>query len=177
MSRFYQFIFSFTSFLYYLAGLSDDILASEFQHEQAACAASEATNVSSTSHGNFEGKESSNIEDCMVFGLHAEETTVEEDKMGYSGPKELQVKCTPSVVSVEEKIPAEEEDSVDVELGSFFLEDGLSDEGLPHDVYKLQRKEKMREISSEKNLEKLEGIWRKVAYAMQKACLTLFFVI
>ncbi|XP_015875842.3 DExH-box ATP-dependent RNA helicase DExH7, chloroplastic isoform X1 [Ziziphus jujuba] len=141
-------------------GLSEDILASEFQHEQATCTASEATIFSSTSHELSEAKECSIVEGGLAFGLHAEESTIVEDKMEYSGPKELQVKCTRSGVSVEEKIPAEE-DSIDVELGNFFLEDGPSNEGLPPDVYELQRKEKMREMSSEKNLEKLEGIWRK----------------
>ncbi|KAF3452627.1 hypothetical protein FNV43_RR03060 [Rhamnella rubrinervis] len=142
-------------------GLSDDILASEFQHEQATCAASEATYVSSMTHEQSERKEDCNVEGGLAFHSHADESTatIEEDGMEYSSSKEVQVKCTPLDVSIQEKIA--EEDAEDVELGNFFLEDETSNEGLPPEVCNLQRKEKMRAVFSEKNLEKLEGIWRK----------------
>ena len=53
------------------------------------------------------------------------------------------------------------------QFGNFFLEDGpsgevLPPEVLPPEVLELQKRERMREISSEKNLAKLGGIWKKV---------------
>lgn len=43
-----------------------------------------------------------------------------------------------------------------------FSEDVPPSEASPHELLELQKKEKMRELRSEKNLEKLEGIWKKV---------------
>ncbi|KAG9147531.1 hypothetical protein Leryth_007315 [Lithospermum erythrorhizon] len=53
-----------------------------------------------------------------------------------------------------------EEEVQDVELGGFFLEDDASDV-VPPDLLELQKKEKLRELSSGKNLEKLEGVWKQ----------------
>lgn len=52
-------------------------------------------------------------------------------------------------------------ESDDAELGDFFLEDS-SDQVLPPEVLEIQKEEIMRELCSEKNLAKLEGIWKKV---------------
>lgn len=57
-----------------------------------------------------------------------------------------------------------EDESGDVELGNFLFEDALPNEVIPSEVVKLQKKEKLKELSSGKNLEKLEGIWKKVGY-------------
>ncbi|KAI3755191.1 hypothetical protein L1987_54986 [Smallanthus sonchifolius] len=54
-----------------------------------------------------------------------------------------------------------DEDSGDIELGDTFLEDSSSGQVLPPEIVELQKKEKMKELTSEKNLEKLEGIWKK----------------
>ncbi|KAK4438352.1 DExH-box ATP-dependent RNA helicase DExH7, chloroplastic [Sesamum alatum] len=54
-----------------------------------------------------------------------------------------------------------EKESGDVELGDFFLEDSVPDQVLPPEILDLQKKEKLKELSSEKNLEKMEGIWKK----------------
>ncbi|KAL0357191.1 UNVERIFIED_CONTAM: DExH-box ATP-dependent RNA helicase DExH7, chloroplastic [Sesamum calycinum] len=54
-----------------------------------------------------------------------------------------------------------EKESGDVELGDFFLEDSVPDQVLPPEILDLQKKEKMKELSSGKNLEKMEGIWKK----------------
>lgn len=54
--------------------------------------------------------------------------------------------------------------SGDVELGGFFIEDDTSGE-VPLEVLELQKKEKLKELSSEMNLRKLEGIWKKVMSA------------
>ncbi|KAL9256960.1 DExH-box ATP-dependent RNA helicase DExH7, chloroplastic-like protein [Drosera capensis] len=61
---------------------------------------------------------------------------------------------------VEEKADLEEE-SQTVELGNLFAEDDPSDNGLPLDVLELQKKGKARGLPDAKNLEMLEGIWKK----------------
>lgn len=52
----------------------------------------------------------------------------------------------------------------DVELGNFFFEDSAIDGTLPPVVLELQKKERKKELLSGKNLEKLEGIWKKVVF-------------
>ncbi|XP_023740129.1 DExH-box ATP-dependent RNA helicase DExH7, chloroplastic isoform X2 [Lactuca sativa] len=54
-----------------------------------------------------------------------------------------------------------DDDSGDIELGDMFLEDSSSGQVLDARIAELQKKEKMKELTSEKNLEKLEGIWKK----------------
>lgn len=54
-----------------------------------------------------------------------------------------------------------EDESGDVELGNFLFEDASPNEVIPSEVVKLQKKEKLKELRSGKNLEKLEGIWKK----------------
>lgn len=55
-----------------------------------------------------------------------------------------------------------EGDSEDVELGNFFTEDASARDVLPAELLDLQKKERHRELYSEKNFGKLEGIWKKV---------------
>ncbi|KVH88553.1 Helicase, C-terminal, partial [Cynara cardunculus var. scolymus] len=59
-----------------------------------------------------------------------------------------------------------DEDSEDIELGDMFLEDSSSGQVLHPEIVELQKKEKMKELTSEKNLEKLEGTWKKVMCAL-----------
>lgn len=59
-----------------------------------------------------------------------------------------------------------DEDSGDIELGDMFLEDSSSGLVLHPEIVEMQKKEKMKELTSEKNLEKLEGIWKKVNIAL-----------
>lgn len=51
----------------------------------------------------------------------------------------------------------------DIELGGFFLEDVPSNEILPPDILKAQRLEKIKSLSEKKNLDKLDGIWKKAS--------------
>lgn len=60
-------------------------------------------------------------------------------------------------------------ESDDVELGDFFLEDSTLDQVLPPAVLETQKKGKIKELCSEKNLEKMEGIWKKVRFSIQEA--------
>lgn len=93
--------------------------------------------------------------------VHADEITVDRIDEEHCSSIHFPVNSTLSSELAQGKIIAEEE-SIDVEIGNFFLEDGPSGEVLPPEVLELQKRERMREISSEKNLEKLDGIWKKV---------------
>jgi len=63
-----------------------------------------------------------------------------------------------------------DEDLDNTELGSFFVEHDPSNEVLPAKVMKIQNKGKARSVPTGKDLEKLEGIWRKVLLSL---CQTL----
>ncbi|KAL3843675.1 hypothetical protein ACJIZ3_001078 [Penstemon smallii] len=56
---------------------------------------------------------------------------------------------------------AKEDESGDLDIGDFFMEDGTSEQVLPAAILELQKKEKIKELCSGKNLEKMEGIWKK----------------
>lgn len=56
----------------------------------------------------------------------------------------------------------------DVELGDFFL-DSTSDQVVHPAVLEAKKNEKIKELCSEKNLEKLEGIWKKVISSIHEA--------
>ncbi|KAJ9552389.1 hypothetical protein OSB04_016434 [Centaurea solstitialis] len=71
-----------------------------------------------------------------------------------------------STLGISSSVPSHDgtvvdEDSEDIELGDMFLEDSSSGQVLHPEIVELQKKEKMKELTSEKNLEKLEGIWKK----------------
>ncbi|KAL6297594.1 hypothetical protein ACE6H2_005736 [Prunus campanulata] len=122
-------------------GLSDDILASEFGKDTAF----EDTYTNPYKHSEE---------------VHADEITVDGIDVERCSSIHFPVNSTLSSEPAQGKIIAEEE-TIDVEIGNFFLEDGPSGEVLPPEVLELQKRERMREISSEKNLEKLDGIWKK----------------
>ncbi|KAL8528983.1 hypothetical protein ACS0TY_006448 [Phlomoides rotata] len=82
---------------------------------------------------------------------------VDQKGVGNSGSHEH---GTDSASGLQNK-DALERESDDVELGDFFMEDSTSDQVLPPTVLEAQKKEKIKELRSEKNLEKLEGIWKK----------------
>ncbi|KAF4374954.1 hypothetical protein G4B88_004705 [Cannabis sativa] len=140
-------------------GLSVDILDSEFENEQASYAASEATNVSSVPHNQSEGETPGDVECASAFVSHVDESIVDGRVMELCGSEEVSVKATTSDEPIKDKDSAEEE-SPDVELGDFFSEDGPQNESLSLEVQKLQQKEKMREMLSDKNLEKLAASGR-----------------
>ncbi|XP_041014528.1 DExH-box ATP-dependent RNA helicase DExH7, chloroplastic isoform X1 [Juglans microcarpa x Juglans regia] len=128
-------------------GFSDNILASEFEYERA----SEDTSTSSMPHEHSEGKSLCNVEPGSAFVVEAD--------MDCCSSKDFPMKSSSSSY-IEEKHGAKEE-SEDVELGGFFLEDAPSNDGLSPEVLKLQKREKIRKLYDEKSLEKLDGIWKK----------------
>lgn len=141
-------------------------MASEFESEQSSYAASEAINVSSIPHKQSEGKTLDDLECGSAFVSHVDESIVDGNDVEFSSSIELPVKATLSGEPVKEKIVTEEE-SPDVELGNFFSEDDPLNEDLSTEAHKLQQKQKMREMLSDKNLERLSGIWKKVVYVLQ----------
>lgn len=109
-----------------------------------------------------------NGEDCIASSLHELELNVDKKVAGLSAEED-------SVsVSIPEKTESEGE-SEDVELGSFLFEEASAAE-LPAEVLERQKKEKLRELLSEKNLEKLEGIWKKVNTAESDELVLLILI-
>ncbi|KAJ0020057.1 hypothetical protein Pint_31398 [Pistacia integerrima] len=133
-------------------GLSDNALASDFVLERASAYASADTVSRSMPYDDPEVVTSDEIYGGSDFVEHTDKSIV-------GGNKEFPLKPIPSGVSVQEK--AEDNESGDVELGGFFSEDAPSSEALPTEIMKLQKKEKMRMLCSDKNIEKLDGIWKK----------------
>jgi ATP-dependent RNA helicase DHX29 len=139
-------------------------LASEVGHELAAGCASGDTIMSSMPYSYSEVKTLCNVEDGSPFVVGADESTFDGNDVDCCSSKESAIKSSPSS-PIQEK-PAVEEESEDVELGGFFSEDTVSNDVLPPEVLKLQKQERMRKLYNEKNLEKLDGIWKKVIYLM-----------
>ncbi|CAL5379859.1 unnamed protein product [Camellia sinensis] len=133
-------------------GLSDEILASG--HDSSSFSASD-----DAFHSFIPSKHPETVALCNEEGDMASVLPAVESKVNGKGLTLLDLSPEQSPVSV--PAPALEEESGDVELGSFFLEDVLPGDVLPPEVVELQKKEKMRELASGKNLEKLEGIWKK----------------
>lgn len=116
-------------------GLSTDILASS-DYE------SSSTSFNETSDGSMPFKK--DIAEC-------EDRTISHELLN-----ECNLSTAPSI-----DVKALEGESGEVELSNFFSEDAAKDETLPSAVLELQKRERMSELLSGKNLEKLEGIWKK----------------
>ncbi|KAK4835384.1 hypothetical protein QYF36_009045 [Acer negundo] len=136
------------------AGLSDDMLALDFAHE---CASKDAF-TSSMPDEDPEAIKCDNVDGGLGFVVHTDESRIVGDNS---------VSCSSEAFSpdpVPFSIPAQEktvDESEDVELGDFFVEDAPSSDTLHPEILKLKQKEKMKELCSDKNLEKLDGIWKK----------------
>ncbi|KAF2319938.1 hypothetical protein GH714_020738 [Hevea brasiliensis] len=141
-------------------GLSDEILAQEFSHERGSGSGSEGVFAVSMPHEQLRAKTSSNTEGGSTFVVSSKELPVNALEMESSSSREFPDKPVPSCEPAQGTTVIEDE-AGDMELGDFFFEDAASNEALPPEVLELQKKEKMRELSSGKNLEKLDGIWKK----------------
>ncbi|KAA8545478.1 hypothetical protein F0562_020262 [Nyssa sinensis] len=139
-------------------GLSDDILVSGY--ENPSYCASEEKSRDSMHNKHPDAVTLCSEEGILVSVVDAVESKVDGSVVESSSSKEFSTEHDPSSIPVQNIIDSKEE-SEDVELGDFFLEDASSGEVLPPEVVKLQKKEKMKELSSGRNLEKLEGIWKK----------------
>ncbi|XP_076959181.1 DExH-box ATP-dependent RNA helicase DExH7, chloroplastic-like [Bidens hawaiensis] len=125
-------------------GISVDTLAAEFESRQRAM-------------------ENKNIEAVIAGEDGCIESTV--DQVGPQDNEKVTDNCSTEDVSLSVPSQDADEDSGDIELGDMFLEDSSSGQVLPPEIVEMQKKEKMKELTSEKNLEKLEGIWKKVMLA------------
>ncbi|XP_020533292.1 DExH-box ATP-dependent RNA helicase DExH7, chloroplastic isoform X2 [Jatropha curcas] len=142
-------------------GLSDDMLAQEFDHERHSVSVPEGTSMSAMPQEQLQEKTSSDAEGGSDFLVPSDEIPVEANDVESSSSVEFSEESIPSSVPVQKDIVLEDE-AGEVELGDFFLEDVASNEALPPQVLELQKKEKRREeLLNEKNLEKLDGIWKK----------------
>lgn len=136
-------------------------MAQEFSHNRGTGSGSEGTLTSTIPHEQLQAKTSSSTVGRSNFVASPKESPVNVLDMENSSSKEFPEKPVLSCESAQGTIVIED-DAGDVELGGLFFEDAASNEALPPEVLELQKKEKMRELSSGKNLEKLDGIWKKV---------------
>ena len=88
------------------------------------------------------------------------ESIVDENHLESSSSIGFPLNPIPSSVPHDGEIVSEE--SEDVEIGNFFIDEASSNDILSSEIVELQKREKKRELCSEKNLEKLDGIWKKV---------------
>ncbi|OMO75195.1 hypothetical protein CCACVL1_16292 [Corchorus capsularis] len=140
-------------------GLSDAALESDFLHERTSAYAAEPFTCSMPEEHpeaiSLDDEEGDSAASVMFWG----EATGDVNDMDDSS-NDFSTKPSPSMLPAQEKSVSENM-SEDVEIGDFFLEDASPNDGLPPEVLQLQKKEKMKEFYSEKNLEKLDGIWKK----------------
>ncbi|XP_023643306.1 DExH-box ATP-dependent RNA helicase DExH7, chloroplastic isoform X2 [Capsella rubella] len=133
-------------------GISEAMLESEFQREYAFEEQELTCPMSDNLH------ESVDADDVSVQPL--DNLTLDANPAGSCESEEIQTKVLPSSSSGQDLV-ALDEDSEDVELGGTFFEEIPPSEISPHELLELQKEEKMRELRSEKNLGKLDGIWKK----------------
>ena len=173
------------------AGLSDDMLASEFEFGRALDNASKDAPTQDQNFGvnqtddvgssldlsvhrnesvDIDGRDRSTSKEISVdlMSSQEKESTVDVDGRDCSTPKEISV----GLISSQGKNDCEELE--DVEIGNFFVEDVETNSDVAQELLELKKKEKLRELSSGKNLEKLDGIWKKVIYMMPRVSYSLF---
>ena len=159
------------------------MLASEFEYGRALDNVLKDEALSSMQDGNV-GVNQSNMRSSLDISVHRNESANVDEK-DWSTSKELSVDLMStqeieSIVDVDGRAcSAPKETSVDllssqgkndseepedVEIGNFFLEDVETNSDVAQELLKLKKKEKMKELSSGKNSEKLDGIWKKVIY-------------
>ncbi|OIV89273.1 hypothetical protein TanjilG_23733 [Lupinus angustifolius] len=139
-------------------GLSDAHLALQHGHEIGSSSASEGA---STSHEPFDcSKEESpcDAEGYLANVLPSDGTTIDRSDIEHHSIEDNFAKSNLPVLDVEKD--SAEGEAVDIELGDFFLEGVPSNETLPPDILQVQMQEKTKRLY-EKNLDKLEGIWKK----------------
>lgn len=158
------------------------MLASEFEYGRSLDNASKEEPMSSMQDGNVGVNQADNVGGSSDFSVHRNES-VDVDGRDWSTSMEISVDLMSSQenestieldgrdcsTSKEKSVDLlfsegknDSEELEDVEIGNFFLEDVETNSDVARELLKLEKKEKMRELSSGKNLEKLDGIWKKV---------------
>lgn len=113
----------------------------------------------STSHEPLE-KTPCDAEGYSVIISPSDGTAINGNDVEHHSTKENLAKSCLLAVHVEKD--SAQGEARDIELGGFFSEDVASNEILPPDILKVQKQEKIKRLS-EKNLDKLDGIWKKVS--------------
>lgn len=147
------------------SGLSVDILESGYVSSSHGVAEDKGPEYvpSGNSGGNAANK--CDVVDetaCTDFGVQLEQTAHDSSDL-----HEHSSDNAPVSISMQNG-DALDEKSGDVELGDLFSEDISLDQVLPREVLEEQKRVRMRELCSEKNLEKMEGIWKKVISSIHK---------
>jgi len=138
--------------------LSDDNLSLEHDHEISCNFKSERASTGHDPVDCFKEKTPRDTE-----GLASDKTAVDGSDLESHSMVDHLVKSGSPVIGVEKN--SAQGEVGDVELGGFFLEDDSFSEILPPDILKVQKQENIRRLS-EKNLDKLEGIWKKVIFRL-----------
>ncbi|KAL6515211.1 hypothetical protein OROHE_018843 [Orobanche hederae] len=140
-------------------GLSVDILESGYV--SSSCRASNDVASNPVPSDNSDGDM---VNVCSIEGdTSSTEFVVEVDgnKVCSSGSHDSSTDTASLSIPVQNG-DALEMESVDVELGDFFVEDDVtSNQNLPPEILELQKKDKIKELHSGKNIEKMEGVWKK----------------
>ncbi|KAF8411855.1 hypothetical protein HHK36_004414 [Tetracentron sinense] len=141
-------------------GLADDILASGLGDERSSNCASDIS-YDSVAFKPSEAIKLCDAESGFDFVAREIEPTVDGNDMECCNSKVFSGVHNSLSVPIQEKFTLEDEEPEDVELGNLFSEDASSNGMLPPEVLKLQKKEKISQLSSGQTLEKIDGIWRK----------------
>ncbi|KAI3408453.1 uncharacterized protein J3R85_020258 [Psidium guajava] len=131
-------------------GLSEDVLAQDFANKHAL------ENVTSSLPVEHLERTSRDVSLSSPPSVDVDVTEVDKS-MASHGPKDSLQEPTHATLPIREESTTEDE-SGEVELGGLFSDDAPENELVTSEVLRLQKKEKMRELCSEKNL---EGIWKK----------------
>jgi len=137
------------------------MLESEFQREHAFESATEQESTCPISDNLHESVDADDVSVQMLDNL-----TLNTNPAESCESEEIQIKALPASSSGQDLV-ASDENSEDVALGDTFFEEIPPSEISPHELLELQKDEKMRELRSEKNLGKLDGIWKKVTAHQQ----------
>ncbi|XP_024004322.1 DExH-box ATP-dependent RNA helicase DExH4, chloroplastic [Eutrema salsugineum] len=127
------------------AGISEGMLESEFLREQC-----------------FEDATEKEVTSTMPDDVHQllDDLNLDENLVGSCNSEESQPKALLLYTSGQESVMSEDVLD-DMKLGDLFLEDVPPYEPSPLELQELQKKEIMRELCNERNLEKLKDIWKK----------------
>ncbi|GAU44651.1 hypothetical protein TSUD_204320 [Trifolium subterraneum] len=134
-------------------GLSDDTLALEYEQ----ISTKQASEGASMGHEPLIEKEPRDVESNSAIILPSNGAAIKSsDVENHSADENLAKSC---LLAVHVEKDSAQEVAGDIELGGFFLEDMPSNDIHP-DILKAQKLEKIKRLS-EKNLDKLDGIWKK----------------
>ncbi|KAK4491260.1 hypothetical protein RD792_001996 [Penstemon davidsonii] len=137
------------------SGLSVDTLESGY-----ASSCYHTTNEAPSDPGSSDNFDAGTVNACSIEGDTEFEIEVDQKRVDNSGSHGYSTDNVSASVSAQVR-DAKEEESGDLDIGDFFMEDGTSEQVLPGAILELQKKEKIKELCSGKNLEKMEGIWKK----------------